>query len=113
MLRISHFSFKILGGIFLFVFGSFLNNMGQPEIPQNNAAGRACSTAAGSFYTTSTTTNAPLTDESPLFVGSDPRQQDEDRKAENNEIPDGGLVAWTQVLTGHLVVFNVWGYITS
>ncbi|QQK39970.1 Monocarboxylate transporter, putative [Penicillium digitatum] len=87
--------------------------MGQPEIPQNNAAGRACSTAAGSFYTTSTTTNAPLTDESPLFVGSDPRQQDEDRKAENNEIPDGGLVAWTQVLTGHLVVFNVWGYITS
>lgn len=24
--------------------------------------------------------------------------------------PDGGLVAWTQVLMGHLVMFNTWGY---
>ena len=27
--------------------------------------------------------------------------------------PDGGLTAWTQALMGHLVVFNVWGYINS
>jgi phage baseplate assembly protein gpV len=29
------------------------------------------------------------------------------------EFPDGGLVAWTQVAMGHLVIFNCWGYITS
>lgn len=27
--------------------------------------------------------------------------------------PDGGLKAWTQVVAGHLVVFNCWGYINS
>ena len=27
--------------------------------------------------------------------------------------PDGGLLAWSQVLAGHLVAFNSWGYITS
>ena len=27
--------------------------------------------------------------------------------------PDGGLKAWTQVLVGHLVVFNTWGSISS
>ena len=27
--------------------------------------------------------------------------------------PDGGLQAWTQVLAGHLVLFNTWGYINS
>lgn len=27
--------------------------------------------------------------------------------------PDGGLAAWTQVLMGHLIVFNTWGYINS
>ena len=27
--------------------------------------------------------------------------------------PDGGLKAWTQVLMGHLVVFNTWGSISS
>ena len=27
--------------------------------------------------------------------------------------PDGGLRAWTQVLVGHLVVFNTWGSISS
>ncbi len=27
--------------------------------------------------------------------------------------PDGGLQAWTQVLVGHLVLFNAWGYINS
>lgn len=83
--------------------------MGQRNIPQSSAAG-ICSTTAGSSYTTSATT---YNEESPIFVQQDPRQQDEYRKAENNEIPNGGLVAWTQVLTGHLVVFNVWGYITS
>ncbi|KAJ5789051.1 uncharacterized protein N7518_006062 [Penicillium psychrosexuale] len=29
------------------------------------------------------------------------------------DAPDGGLTAWLQVLCGHLIVFNVWGYITS
>lgn len=66
-----------------------------------------------SYTTSATTYTATLTEESPLFVPPNPRQLDEEQKAENNEIPDGGLVAWTQVLTGHLVVFNVWGYITS
>lgn len=27
--------------------------------------------------------------------------------------PDGGLTAWTQVLMGHFVCFNTWGYIAS
>lgn len=27
--------------------------------------------------------------------------------------PDSGLLAWTQVLAGHLIVFNTWGYINS
>lgn len=27
--------------------------------------------------------------------------------------PDGGLQAWTQVIMGHLTVFNTWGYINS
>ena len=27
--------------------------------------------------------------------------------------PDGGLHAWTQAVMGHLVVFNVWGYINT
>ncbi|KAJ6276444.1 hypothetical protein J3E71DRAFT_365784 [Bipolaris maydis] len=35
----------------------------------------------------------------------------EDPKHE--EIPDGGPLAWTQVVMGHLVIFNCWGYITS
>lgn len=30
-----------------------------------------------------------------------------------DETPDGGLIAWTQVIMGHLVIFNCWGYITS
>lgn len=87
--------------------------MGQPNISQpSDTIGKRSSTTADS-YTTSATTYPTLTEESPLFIGPDPHQQDEERKAENNEIPDGGLIAWTQVLTGHLVVFNVWGYITS
>jgi hypothetical protein len=86
--------------------------MGQPNLPQSNAPG-ACLTTTGLSYTTSATTHTTPTEESPLFIRPDPGQQDEYRKAENNEIPDGGLLAWTQVLTGHLVVFNVWGYITS
>ena len=27
--------------------------------------------------------------------------------------PDGGLQAWLQVLSGHLITFNLWGYISS
>jgi hypothetical protein len=37
----------------------------------------------------------------------------ESAKPNDSEIPDGGKWAWLQVLAGHLVVFNVWGYITS
>ena len=29
------------------------------------------------------------------------------------EPPDGGLLAWSQVLAGHLVAFNSWGYVNS
>ncbi|KAL8737231.1 MAG: hypothetical protein Q9181_001885 [Wetmoreana brouardii] len=28
-------------------------------------------------------------------------------------VPDGGLIAWTQVLMGYLIMFNIWGYINS
>ncbi|KAF6818055.1 MFS monocarboxylate transporter [Colletotrichum plurivorum] len=35
------------------------------------------------------------------------------RQRQYDEVPDGGLVAWTQVAMGHLVIFNCWGYITS
>ncbi|TGO26838.1 hypothetical protein BPAE_0052g00280 [Botrytis paeoniae] len=27
--------------------------------------------------------------------------------------PDGGVVAWTQVLVGHLIIMNTWGFINS
>ena len=30
-----------------------------------------------------------------------------------DEPPDGGLVAWSQVLASHLTMFNSWGYMTS
>ena len=29
------------------------------------------------------------------------------------EPPDGGILAWSQVLGGHLVAFNSWGYVNS
>jgi hypothetical protein len=89
--------------------------MGQNQTSHSSNAVNATysSTNTESYTTSATTYTNTLNEESPLFVRPDPRQQDEDQKAENNEIPDGGLVAWTQVLTGHLVVFNVWGYITS
>ena len=29
------------------------------------------------------------------------------------DVPDGGFAAWAQVVAGHLVIFNCWGYITS
>ncbi|KAJ5559724.1 hypothetical protein N7513_002123 [Penicillium frequentans] len=35
------------------------------------------------------------------------------KEAVVGEAPDGGLIAWLQVLCGHLIVFNVWGYINS
>jgi hypothetical protein len=81
------------------------------------------SSTADSSYTTSVTTYTTFHERSPLFGYPEcvPETQevrededgDEQRKCGNNKIPDGGFVAWTQVLTGHLVVFNVWGYITS
>jgi len=33
--------------------------------------------------------------------------------ADSEPPPDGGFQAWTQVLVGHLVLFNAWGYINS
>lgn len=82
------------------------------------------SSTADSSYTTSATTYTTFNERSPLFsypecapatreIPEEADDADEERKRDNNKIPDGGLVAWTQVLTGHLVVFNVWGYITS
>lgn len=50
-------------------------------------------------------------------VPHSPREREPENDGEppshEGKIPDGGLVAWTQVLTGHLVVFNVWGYLSS
>lgn len=105
ILPTAHFVSAILGYIFFLLCEALPNNMGQPNISQSNDA--------GSSYATSPTTYTTPTEESQIVVYPDARLQDEGRKAENNEIPDGGLMAWTQVLTGHLVVFNVWGYITS
>ncbi|KAI8315441.1 Aspyridones efflux protein apdF [Colletotrichum sp. SAR11_59] len=36
-----------------------------------------------------------------------------DQQRQYGDTPDGGLMAWTQVAMGHLVIFNCWGYITS
>ncbi|CAG8273197.1 unnamed protein product [Penicillium salamii] len=86
--------------------------MGQTEISHSsNEINRTYPTADHTILATTYTTTP--TEGSPSPASSDIRQQDEERKAENHDIPDGGLVAWTQVLTGHLVVFNIWGYITS
>lgn len=38
---------------------------------------------------------------------------DSDQDQSRDDIPDGGVIAWTQVAMGHLVIFNSWGYITS
>ncbi|KAH7063743.1 putative monocarboxylate permease [Macrophomina phaseolina] len=40
-------------------------------------------------------------------------QDDTTRSNSPADVPDGGLVAWSQVFAGHLVVFNCWGYISS
>ncbi|KAJ5543102.1 hypothetical protein N7461_009105 [Penicillium sp. DV-2018c] len=83
--------------------------MGQPILSQiNNELGINHSTA-DSVKTLATTYPTSTEESEPPYLC----QQDEAHKAENNKIPDGGRLAWTQVLTGHLVVFNVWGYITS
>lgn len=42
-----------------------------------------------------------------------PSSTDPPSNANNDEDIDGGLLAWSQVLAGHLVAFNAWGYITS
>ena len=39
--------------------------------------------------------------------------QEVDVQKTYHDVPDGGWVAWTNVLAGHLVIFNCWGYITS
>jgi hypothetical protein len=45
--------------------------------------------------------------------GLDKQHTDIEIGTQNEKIPDGGLLAWTQVLMGHLIIFNCWGYITS
>ncbi|RFN50741.1 peptide chain release factor 1 [Fusarium flagelliforme] len=47
-------------------------------------------------------------------AASTPSQTDEEPQDSPPELPpDGGLQAWLQVLTGHLVAFNSWGYLIS
>jgi peptide chain release factor 1 len=47
-------------------------------------------------------------------AASTPSQTDEEPQDSSPELPpDGGLQAWLQVLTGHLVAFNSWGYLIS
>ncbi|KAF5257812.1 hypothetical protein FOXYS1_11647 [Fusarium oxysporum] len=60
----------------------------------------------------------PLSDEKPQDdAASTPSQGDEEIQActteDSGEPPDGGLQAWLQVVTGHLVAFNSWGYLIS
>ncbi|KAJ9418097.1 hypothetical protein QL093DRAFT_2102095 [Fusarium oxysporum] len=60
----------------------------------------------------------PLSDEKPQDdAASTPSQGDEEIQActteDPGEPPDGGLQAWLQVVTGHLVAFNSWGYLIS
>ncbi|KAK2671342.1 Peptide chain release factor [Fusarium oxysporum f. sp. vasinfectum] len=60
----------------------------------------------------------PLNDEKPQDdAASTPSQGDEEIQActteDPGEPPDGGLQAWLQVVTGHLVAFNSWGYLIS
>ena len=53
-----------------------------------------------------------------LFVTADDEQADHNALTPAppppvSAAPDGGLVAWSQVLAGHLVAFNSWGYVIS
>ncbi|KAI9375883.1 major facilitator superfamily domain-containing protein [Aspergillus egyptiacus] len=42
------------------------------------------------------------------------QQQESPSKAPGiGDAPDGGITAWLQVLCGHLIVFNVWGFVNS
>ena len=56
-------------------------------------------------------------EEKPDFIKkpapSDPAAEPISEKPLLSEPPDGGLTAWLQVLAGHLIVFNTWGYIIS
>ncbi|KAM0553130.1 hypothetical protein ACHAPJ_007680 [Fusarium lateritium] len=62
----------------------------------------------------------PLQDEktrddavSTLSQADDPEANQDCSIDDPGEPPDGGLQAWLQVLTGHLVAFNSWGYLIS
>lgn len=60
----------------------------------------------------------PLSDEKTQDdAGSTQSQGDEENQDcttdDPGEPPDGGLQAWLQVVTGHLVAFNSWGYLIS
>lgn len=41
------------------------------------------------------------------------KEEDVDLDSPEPVPPDGGTTAWLQVLCGHLIVFNAWGYINS
>jgi hypothetical protein len=56
---------------------------------------------------------AQYTEYSLLLPRPDDVPVSEVAKRDQSKAPDGGTTAWLQVLAGHLVVFNVWGYITS
>ncbi|KAJ4014595.1 hypothetical protein NW752_007365 [Fusarium irregulare] len=47
-------------------------------------------------------------------AASTPSQTDQEpQDSPPEQPPDGGLQAWLQVVTGHLVAFNSWGYLIS
>jgi len=52
-------------------------------------------------------------EETPSDSVSDPSIDRDLVSADPGPPPDGGLKAWTQVLMGHLILFNGWGYLTS
>lgn len=57
--------------------------------------------------------NASLREKAPESDSPSSVQQTQPLETTAAPPPDGGLVAWLQVLAGHFVVFNTWGYIIS
>jgi Major Facilitator Superfamily len=58
---------------------------------------------------------ASLSSQDEAVNNAQPTNQDLSTIPESEPVlpPDGGLQAWTQVLMGHLVMINSWGYLTS
>lgn len=57
--------------------------------------------------------NAAADEKAPESDSPSSIQQTQPAETSIGPPPDGGLVAWLQVLAGHFVVFNTWGYIIS